>query len=84
MRSPQTNGICELFHKPLLDEFYRVTFRKKIYDTPDALQAELEEWMAVYNVHRHTKVAGVSANSRWILSSTAMFARDYAERRHGT
>jgi len=23
-RSPQTNGICERFHKTLLDEFYRV------------------------------------------------------------
>ena len=39
VKSPQTNGICERFHKTLLDEFYRVAFRKKIYDTPDALQA---------------------------------------------
>ena len=30
-RSPQTNGICERFHKTLLDEFYRVAFRKKLY-----------------------------------------------------
>src|SRR6201990_1961334 len=36
VRSPQTNGICERFHKTLLDEFYRVAFRKKLYDTPDA------------------------------------------------
>jgi transposase InsO family protein len=34
-KSPQTNGICERFHKTLLDEFYRVAFRKKLYDTPD-------------------------------------------------
>src|SRR6187401_3459317 len=27
-RSPQTNGICERFHRTLLDEFYRVVFRK--------------------------------------------------------
>jgi len=26
------NGICERFHKTLLDEFYRVPFRKKIYE----------------------------------------------------
>ena len=25
---PQTNGICERFHKTILDEFYRVTFRR--------------------------------------------------------
>ena len=30
-KSPQTNGIVERFHKTVLDEFYRVVFRKKIY-----------------------------------------------------
>ena len=25
---PQTNSICERFHKTILDEFYRVTFRR--------------------------------------------------------
>ena len=34
-KSPQTNGIVERFHKTVLDEFYRVVFRKKIY--PDGL-----------------------------------------------
>jgi len=33
VKSPQTNGICERFHKTVLQEFYQVTFRKKIYDT---------------------------------------------------
>jgi len=27
--SPQTNGICERFHKTILNEFYQITFRKK-------------------------------------------------------
>ena len=31
VKSPQTNGICERFHKTILQEFYQVTFRKKIY-----------------------------------------------------
>ena len=31
--SPQTNGICERFHKTILQEFYQVTFRKKLYST---------------------------------------------------
>jgi transposase InsO family protein len=26
-KSPQTNGICERFHKTVLNEFYRVAFR---------------------------------------------------------
>ena len=35
VKSPQTNGICERFHKTLLDEFYRVAFRKKLYRRMD-------------------------------------------------
>jgi hypothetical protein len=27
-RNPQMTGICERFHKTLLDEFYRIAFRK--------------------------------------------------------
>ena len=37
-KSPQTNGICERFHRTVLDEFYRVAFRKKIYLAIDELQ----------------------------------------------
>lgn len=29
--SPQTNGICERFHRTILQEFYQVAFRKKLY-----------------------------------------------------
>ncbi len=31
VKHPQTNGICERFHKTILQEFYQVAFRKKIY-----------------------------------------------------
>jgi transposase InsO family protein len=48
-KSPQTNGIVERFHKTMLDEFYRVAFRKRIYGSIDALQADLDAWMADYN-----------------------------------
>jgi hypothetical protein len=34
-KSPQTNGICEPFHKNVLNEFYRVAFRKKLYRSID-------------------------------------------------
>src|SRR5262249_13844408 len=40
-KSPQTNGICERFHKTALNEFYRVSFRKKVYPSIDELQADL-------------------------------------------
>ena len=48
-KSPQTNGICERFHKTVLDEFYRVAFRKRIYETISELQADLDAWMEEYN-----------------------------------
>lgn len=32
-RSPQTNGICERFHKTILNEFYQVAFRNKLYNS---------------------------------------------------
>jgi transposase InsO family protein len=51
-KSPQTNGICERFHRTVLDEFYRVAFRKKIYRTTDELQVDLDAWVAEYNNDR--------------------------------
>ena len=48
-KSPQTNGIVERFHKTMLDEFYRIAFRKKIYQTISDLQADLDAWMVEYN-----------------------------------
>ncbi len=47
--SPQTNGICERFHKTILNEFYQVTFRKKLYSTMEELQKNLDEWMKYYS-----------------------------------
>jgi transposase InsO family protein len=51
-RSPKTNGICERFHKTILQEFYQVTFRKKIYERLDELQKDLDDWLYFYNHHR--------------------------------
>ena len=51
-KSPQSNGLCERFHKTVLDEFYRVAFRKKIYNTLDELQADLDTWLTYYNEER--------------------------------
>jgi len=50
--SPQTNGICERFHKTILQEFYQVTFRKKLYGSIEELQCDLDEWLQYYNYER--------------------------------
>ncbi|MGH7746252.1 MAG: IS481 family transposase [Candidatus Dormibacteria bacterium] len=49
---PQTNGICERFHRTILDEFYKITFRKKIYSALDELQKDLDDWLVHYNNER--------------------------------
>jgi len=51
-QSPQTNGICERFHKTILQEFYQVTFRKKLYGSLDELQQDLDDWLEYYNNER--------------------------------
>jgi hypothetical protein len=60
-QSPQTNGICERFHK----EFYRVTFRTKLHKTIDQLQADLDQWLKQYNEER-------TRQGRWCYGKTPM------------
>lgn len=51
-RSPQTNGIVERWHKTILQEFYQVTFRKKVYADLQSLQDDLDDWLVYYNTQR--------------------------------
>ena len=51
-KSPQTNGIAERFHKTVLDEFYRIAFRKKLYASTEELQDDLDFWIKSYNEAR--------------------------------
>ncbi len=48
-RHPQTSGICERFHRTILDEFYRPALRKKIYQSVGELQKDLDDWLDDYN-----------------------------------
>jgi transposase InsO family protein len=64
-KSPQTNGICERFHKTVLDEFYRVAFRKKLFHSIEELQADLDAWLREYNELR-------THQGRWCFGKTPM------------
>jgi transposase InsO family protein len=64
-KRPQTNGICERFHKTLLNEFYRVTFRKTFYRTLEPLQADLDQFLDDYNRRRPHQ-------GRWCYGKTPM------------
>jgi transposase InsO family protein len=49
---PQTNGICERFHRTMKQEFYDIAFRKKIYASLEELQVDVDHWIAKYNETR--------------------------------
>jgi hypothetical protein len=59
------NGICERFHKTVLDEFYRIAFRKKLYASIADLQDDLDSWIKSYNEERPHQ-------GRWCFSKTPM------------
>jgi transposase InsO family protein len=50
--SPRTNGFVERFNRTILDEFFRETFRKRLYLSLEELQADLDTWLASYNNER--------------------------------
>lgn len=64
-KSPQTNGICERFNKTLLNEFYRVAFRKRLYRTLAELQRDLDAFVDEYNTERPHQ-------GRWCYGKTPM------------
>jgi hypothetical protein len=58
-------SICERFHKTLLNEFYRVAFRKKQYHSIDELQVDLDLWVRDYNEKRPHQ-------GRWCFGKTPL------------
>jgi Integrase core domain. len=51
-KSPQTNGICERFNQTVLNEFYKIAFRKTIYKNLEQLQEDLDFYILQYNEER--------------------------------
>jgi transposase InsO family protein len=65
VKSPQTNGICERFHRTMLNEFYRIAFRKQIYERIEDLQRDVDAWVQEYNETRPHQ-------GRWCYGKTPM------------
>lgn len=51
-KSPQTNGICERFHRTMQEEFYAIAFRKKLYASLEEMQKDIDQWLQFYNNER--------------------------------
>ena len=52
MRSPQTNGFVERFHRTAKEEFFEVALRETFYESVDTLQADFDRWLGHYNTER--------------------------------
>jgi hypothetical protein len=50
--SPESNGFCERFHRTVKEEFYAVAFRKTLYESVAQLQADLDQYLELYNRER--------------------------------
>ena len=61
----EANGIAERFHRTVLNEFYRVAFRRKIYASIEQLQGDLDLWLREYNEIRPHQ-------GRWCYGKTTL------------
>lgn len=52
LNSPQTNGFVERFIRTVKEEFFEDVRRRKLYESLDELQADLDEWLHYYNYER--------------------------------
>jgi len=64
-KHPQTNGICERVQKTILQEFYQRAFRTKVYQSVEALQGDLDQYLEHYNGERPHQ-------GRWCYGKTPM------------
>ena len=63
-KSPQTNGICERFRKTVLNEFYRIAFRKRCIVQLTSCRPISMGGCANTTRRGHIKGAGASAKRR--------------------
>lgn len=52
VRHPWTNGSCERLNRTILEEFYQLAFRTRIYETLDQLNDDLQKYLRTYNYQR--------------------------------
>jgi transposase InsO family protein len=50
--TPRTNGFVERFNGTVLEEFFRPAMHQKLFESVEALQADLDAWLVHYNRER--------------------------------
>jgi transposase InsO family protein len=52
VRSPETNGFAERFHRTVQEEFFGIAFRKTFYESVEQLQQDLDRYLDFCNRER--------------------------------
>ena len=52
VRTPRTNGFVERFNGTVLEEFFRPAMHRKLFESVEALQTDLDAWLHHYNHER--------------------------------
>ena len=63
VKSPQTNGICERFHRTILDEFYKIRFRKKRYRSLEELRTDFDAFIDSLTLAKQKLLSGALQQS---------------------
>jgi len=80
-KSLQTNGFVERLPKTVFNELYRVSLRKKVYASLDALQADLDAWLDQYKQRARTS-GTIGATEKRLC--TPSWRRPYSPRRNSS
>ncbi len=73
VRHPWTNGACERLNRTLLEEFYEVAFRTKIYQSVLQLNDDLNRFIEFYNcqrTHQGKRTQGKVPAELYLLTKT--------------
>lgn len=73
VRHPWTNGACERLNRTLLEEFYQVAFRTKIYQSVLQLNDDLNQFIEFYNcqrTHQGKRTQGKVPAELYLLTKT--------------
>ena len=66
VKSPQTNGFVERFHRTVLEEFFTQAFRKKFYVSLEDLQRDLDQYLMRYNYQRPHQGYRLNGKTPWL------------------
>lgn len=63
VRRPQSNGFVERLHRTLLDEHFRIKGRTKWYESVEAMQKDLDDYLVIYNTKRPHQGRGMNGRT---------------------